>query len=160
MKTLLFSLLFCLGLGTVGLMAQTTAPAQLKGLDTWKTTPVFTIGESFNNYTPVGIPDGVGAVKRDATTVRLYVNHELGATAGYAYQLANGTSLNGARMSYFDVDINSRSVKGAGLAYDKIVDRAGAVVSSATQVNEGSSTTAGFDRFCSASFFKGGTYNL
>jgi len=136
------------------------AAAQLKGIGAWKTAPLFTIGESLNGYTPVGIPDGVGARKLADGTVRAYVNHELGQSAGYTYQLANGTALKGARVSYFDIDPASKQVKGSGLAYKAIVDRFGKVVTSATQINEGTNTTNGIDRLCSASLFKAGQFGL
>ncbi|MFM9946869.1 MAG: hypothetical protein ACKV1O_02925, partial [Saprospiraceae bacterium] len=77
--------------------AQTSTGSQLKGLSPWSTTPLFTIGESVSGYTPPGILDGVGARKLSDGTVRAYINSELGASAGYTYQLANGTSLKGGR---------------------------------------------------------------
>ena len=138
----------------------TTAPAQLKGLDTWSTTPLFTIGESLNGYTPPGILDGVGAIKLADGTVRAFVNSELGQSAGYAYQLANGTSLKGGRVSYFDIDADSKQVRDAGLAYDAIIDRAGVIVTTATQINEGTSTVNGLDRLCSAALFEAGQFGL
>jgi secreted PhoX family phosphatase len=147
----------------------TEEPAQIVG-DTaatdqgWKVTPLVTIGEQNDDgddinqevfgYRPVGILDGIGAWKWDKDTVRVLVNHELGATVGYAYTLANGTSLTGARVSWFDIDRETREVCGAGPAYDRVYDRAGNVVTSASQINEGGS--GGFDRFCSAHGFEDG----
>ena len=55
--------------------AQTTEPAQATGLgDDWNTTPVFTIGETIDGYTPPGIPDGMGAFER-RETVEILSNH-------------------------------------------------------------------------------------
>jgi secreted PhoX family phosphatase len=136
------------------------AAAQLKGLGDWTTTPVFTIGETLGGYTPPGILDGVGARKLADGTVRAYINSELGQSAGYTYTLANGTALKGGRVSYFDIDPATKQVSKAGLAYKAIVDRAGKVVTSATQINEGTNTTNGIDRLCSASLFKAGQFGL
>ena len=138
----------------------TTAPAQLKGLDAWETTPLFTIGESVRGYTPPGILDGVGARKLADGTIRAYANSELGQSAGYTYQLANGTALKGGRVSYFDIDPATKQVKDAGLAYKSIIDRAGVIVTSATQINEGTNTVNGIDRLCSASLFEAGQFGL
>ncbi len=147
----------------------TEEPAQVAG-DTpdtdegWEVLPLVTIGEQnaagddINleelGYRPVGILDGTGAWKWTKDTVRVFANNELGAGVGYAYSLANGTSLTGARVTFFDIDRKSREVCGAGLAYDRVYDRKGNVVTSATQINEGLSTTQGFDRFCSAHGFE------
>ncbi len=138
----------------------TTAPAQIKGLDSWNTTPLTTIGESIGGYFAPGLLDGAGARKLADGTVRAYVNHELGQSAGYTYQLANGTSLKGGRVSYFDIDPANKQVRGAGLAYKSIIDRAGVVVTSATQINEGTNTVNGIDRLCGATLFNAGKYGL
>ncbi|MBC7774064.1 MAG: DUF839 domain-containing protein, partial [Phycisphaerae bacterium] len=136
------------------------ALAQLKGIDPWNTATLFTIGDTIGTYRPVGIMDGIGARKLADGTVRAYVNHELGQSAGYTYQLANGTALKGGRVSYFDIDPATKEVTDAGLAYTTIIDRAGVVVTSATQINEGTNTTNGIDRPCSASLFNAGQYGL
>lgn len=168
--------LFGLGLLVAGPAAAqepfiTSAPAQLR-TDTpstsatdWSVRPLFTVGEDVLGYRPPGIPDGIGAT-RVGPNVRLLVNHELGAPFGYPYTLANGTVLTGARVSFFDVAPGSRQIVGTGLAYHTVVDRAGNVVESARQLNEGSVSTGGdvalegFDRFCSAALFEGGTHGL
>lgn len=149
----------------------TEEPAQIVGDSAntdngWDVRPLVTIGEQNSagddinleelGYRPVGILDGIGAWKWDKDTVRVFANNELGAGVGYAYKLANGTSLTGARVTRFDIDRKSRKACGAGLAYDRIFDRKGNVVTSATQINEGSSTTQGFDRFCAGRGFAKG----
>jgi endonuclease I/methionine-rich copper-binding protein CopC len=130
-------------------------------------TPVFTIGDTVANttgamnptsagsFSPVGVPDGIGAFALNANTVRVLINHELelpttGSTA-YPYTLANGTviSKGGARISYMDIDKTSRRVIDAGLAIGRVYDRAGNVVTSASQLDDG-----GLDRLCSASLFE------
>ena len=55
-------------------------------------------------YVPPGVPDGLGAFALDEDTVRLIANHELTPDSGYAYTLANGTELTGARVSFFDLN--------------------------------------------------------
>ncbi len=132
----------------------------ITGLDGWRTWDIFTIGQTIDGYTPAGITDGIGAIKKDDGDVRVFVNHELGAAVGYPYMLANGLSLTGARVSYFDVDAATLEVKDAGLAYHTVYDRAGNIVTSASQINEGASATDGFGRFCSASLFRNGQYGL
>ena len=146
-------------------LAQTDEPAMMRPLETddatWFSLPLFTIGEAVDGYQPPGIPDGIGAWAVDRSTVRFYVNHELSDDAGFPYALNDGgLLLTGARISAFDVDRPSLQVVGAGPAYDRVADRAGARVTSATQVNEGTSPTDGFDRFCSAAFFDAGQYGL
>jgi len=136
----------------------TNQPAQVKGLNGYTVKPIFTVGETIGDYAPPGILDGIGAFSLNETTVRLYVNHELGSTVGYAYTLENGTNLTGARVSYFDVDKRTLQIVDSGLAYDTIVNRAGNVVSSsaifsATNPN-GLDTPGGLSRFCSSSLFE------
>ena len=137
----------------------TMEDSQLQGL-MWDANPVFTVGESINGYTPPGILDGTGATKLDDGTVRVFVNHELRQAQGYAYTLANGTTLTGARVSYFDFDPSTRKILGSGLAYDKIYDAAGEEVTSGTQIALTNADTEGLRRLCSATLFDGGEYNL
>ncbi len=146
-------------------IGNSTAPTQLSGesddvVGGWNVKPLFTVGEAIRGYRPVGLLDGIGAVALDSRTVRFLVNHELGPNVGYLYSLANGTQLRGARVSYFDVDRSTRRLVGAGPAYHTVIDRAGVEVTSATQINEGSSLTDGFDRFCSSALFRAGEFGL
>jgi hypothetical protein len=75
----------------------TSQPAKLKSWNNTQIQALWTTGDTIagtsGNFTPIGIPDGLGAYKLNSTTVRLLMNHEVGPTAGYAYSLANGTSL-------------------------------------------------------------------
>ena len=102
----------------------TTEPAQATGIGPWTTTPVFTIGETINGYTPPGIPDGMGAFERNDEVV-IVSNHELRSAQGYPYFLANGTELTGARVSYLSFDKDSRELMDSGHAFDTIYNRAG-----------------------------------
>ena len=77
----------------------TNQPAQIQGLNGYTVKPIFTVGETIGDYAPPGILDGIGAFSLNETTVRFYVNHELGSTVGYAYTLENGTDLTGARVA-------------------------------------------------------------
>jgi hypothetical protein len=131
----------------------TPEQSQLTGLDGWTPLPLFTVGETIDGYTPPGILDGLGAHKVSKNTVRVYANHELGGNGGYAYSLANGLQLKGARVSYFDIDRQTRRICDAGLAYDSVCDRFGNVVTAAAQINETGNTINGFSRFCSSSFY-------
>jgi hypothetical protein len=132
----------------------TSQPAQMKGLNDYTVDPVFTIGETFEDgsqgdYTPPGILDGLGAFALDDNTVRILANHELANDVGYAYSLANGTELPGARVSYFDIDKETREIVDTGLAYDTIINRAGEVVDEASDLE-----FEGLNRFCSAHYIE------
>lgn len=144
----------------VGPDLTTQSPAQVTGLGDWSVAPIFTVGESVTGYRPPGILDGLGATALDHRTVRVYANHEVRGTASYPYTLANGTTLLGSRISRFDLNRSNRKLVGAGLAYTRIVDRYGVEVTSARQINEGTSTTTGLDRLCSAALFEAGTFGL
>jgi 2',3'-cyclic-nucleotide 2'-phosphodiesterase / 3'-nucleotidase / 5'-nucleotidase len=146
-------------------IGNSSEPTQLAGstastVGGWNVKPLFTVGEAIRGYRPVGILDGIGALALNSRTVRFFVNHELNPSSGYLYSLANGTQLRGARVSYFDVDRSTRRLIGAGPAFHTVVDRAGAIVTSANQINEGASLTDGFDRFCSSSLFHAGEFGL
>ena len=121
----------------------------------WGTNSVFTIGESIGDYTPPGIPDGMFAWGRRHGKVELLVNHELTADAGYPYVLKSGAILTGARVSYFDIDRDTRRVTKAGLAYDTIYSRAGKVVSSPADLEFG-----GLNRLCSANGVRKGDFGF
>ena len=138
----------------------TPEESQLTGLNGWTTDPVVTVGETVFGYTPTGIFDGIGALKIDRRTVRVFVNSELGSGVGYPYSLLNGTQLTGARVHYFDIDRRDRCVRAAGLAYHTVYDRCGEVVSDPSQINEGAGESAGFSRFCSAQFIRRRTFGF
>ncbi|EAZ91675.1 alkaline phosphatase PhoX [Crocosphaera chwakensis] len=131
----------------------TTQPAQMTGLNGYDVKPLVTIGETIpateGDYTPVGILDGIGAFELDENTVRVLTNHELTSGSGYAYTLANGTALTGARVSYFDVDKQTLEVIDAGLAYDTIINRAGEEVDEASDLE-----FEGLNRFCSSIYIE------
>ncbi|MGD1700021.1 hypothetical protein [Dapis sp. BLCC M229] len=131
----------------------TNQPAQMTGLNGYKVKPVITIGETIpgasGNYTPPGILDGIGAFELEEDTVRVLVNHELRSGVGYAYALANGTELTGARVSYFDIDKETLEVVDAGLAYDTIINRNGEVVDEISDLEFG-----GLNRLCSSHYIE------
>ena len=133
------------------------SPAQLKSLVSSVTPQVlFTIGETVNGFTPTGIPDGIGAFRLDANTIRMVVNSEIGFNKAYAYKLANGLSLVGSRIQFFDVN-NAGVVVNSGLAYNKVIDRSGNEVTTAAQINglpatDANITTQGFAPFCAGNF--------
>ena len=171
-KFLLFALLTCSTVLTV--LAQesreavpdgfnTSVSAMMVGQNGWSVEPLFTVGEAIKGYRPPGILDGIGALEIRPGVVRVLVNHELDAEDGYAYRLGNGTELTGARVSYFDLDRNTRRLLDAGAAYHGAVDKAGRVVTDASQIHEGDivgSEKDGFDRLCSSTLFTAGEYSL
>jgi len=137
-------------LGISSAVAQTPQPEQVVGLGPWTTEAMFTIGETINGYTPVGIPDGMGAFDR-GDYVQVVTNHELSANAGKPYSLANGTELTGARISSLWIDKSSRQLVDMDPAYDTIYNRAGDVVTDPTDLDFG-----GLNRLCSAGYVAAG----
>ncbi len=127
----------------------TEQPPQMTGLNGYEVDPFFTIGEEFDGYVPPGIPDGLGAFALDDDTIRVLSNHELRPNLGYAYTLANGTELTGARVSYFDLNQETLEVEDAGLAYDTIINRAGEVVDEVEDLE-----FEGINRLCSAQYIE------
>ncbi len=123
----------------------------------WAVTPLFTVGQKIDNYSPPGVLDGLGAFIVNKNTVRILANHELQPKQGAPYKLDSGVVLSGARISYLDVDRSTLKVKKAGLAYDKIYDRNGELVTSADQVNE---SEQGLNRLCSARSVEAGQYQF
>ncbi len=138
--------------------------AQMQGLGIWETEAIFTVGETVEGYTPTGILDGIGAIKINNDTVRVVVNSEIapvdsqGVPLGAPYTLNNGslTVNGGARIHYFDIDVNNRTVKDAGLAFDRIFDRGGNLITDVSQFPSGASLS----RFCSGQHFNAGSYGF
>ncbi len=123
----------------------TKAAPMLTGKLGWSAIPLLTVGETIGDHQPVGALDGIGHLSLNATTVRIFVNHELGASRGKPYTLDNGTALTGARISYFDIDITSKAIIGGGDAIAAIHNRAGDLVASRSNLESGA-----FTAFCSS----------
>lgn len=143
---------------TSTLAAQATAPLMLQptassGLGA---SILATTGDSIGNYRPPGVMDGTAAWDWDENTVRLFVNHELGARSGYAFELDSGLALRGSRISWFDVDKNTRTVRAAGSAIRRIFDRRGNEVRNAAQISETDDPVAGLNTLCSAQGYRAG----
>jgi len=140
-----------------------------RGLGKWTVTPVATVGDRFpsegflqpdGQYQLVGSMDGLGAYLVDAETVRVLVNHELNRQAGPPYQLRNGTTLKGSRVSYLDLDRRTKDVIRGGQAFHTVYDRRGQVVTQAFQISQSNEGLSGFSRFCSAQLIQGGQYGF
>ena len=101
-------------------------------------------------YTPVGLLDGLGAYALDSDTVRVFANHELRASHGWAYAVSDGAdgtfTMTGARISHFDFDRATKQIVDSGVAYDTIRDANGDRVSDLSFLREGFD---GFSHFCS-----------
>ena len=153
--------------------------SMLAGVNGWNTDVLLTVGETLSStgslndlnapdegYTPVGIMDGIGATELDGDTVRVFVNHELLHFSGNEYEVSDGDGgsfgLLGARISYFDIDKDSREITDSGIAYNTIVNADGDVATSVEDFQGtpfatffggapgGGSQLAGFSRFCSS----------
>jgi glycerophosphoryl diester phosphodiesterase len=112
--------------------------------DGWASTPIWTVGETVKGDTPPGIPDGMSVhPARGRGVMSAFVNHELRSEQGYAYTLANGTSLTGARISRFDIQMANLRVIDAELAYDTAHGVDGDEVTAPSQVG------GGIGRLCS-----------
>ena len=122
-----------------------------------KLTILHTTGEKYindksynNEYRPVGILDGLGAIKvsiNGEDYLKIYINHEIGWNQGTSYDVNFNDipkKIKGARISYFLMNLNNFKIEKASLAYNKIISR----------------TNRSFIRFCSANIYKRGQYNL
>ncbi len=101
------------------------APSMLAPASNWEVIPVFTIGDRVADYRPLGLLDGNGAFSLNSSTARILTTNNIDAGEGRPYSLANNLSLTGSRISYFDIDKTTHRIKSAGVAYDRIVNRAG-----------------------------------
>lgn len=149
------------------LVAETHA-SMLQGANGYGADPILTIGETIGSsgalnalndaqggYAPVGVLDGLGAFALDAETVRVFANHELQASVGSAYAVSDGAGgsfeMTGARISYFDIDKETRQIVDGGLAYDTIYDATGTVASDTSFLQEG---LGGLSRLCSGNLIE------
>ncbi|KAG5193101.1 hypothetical protein JKP88DRAFT_272404 [Tribonema minus] len=125
----------------------------MTGQNGWVTKGIYTVGDALpdgNPYVPAITPDGIGAW-RYGDVVKVVYNHEVGNTyAGPPYVVNGGLVLPGARMTYLDLDANTRRVIGGGQAYTTVYDPHGDLLS----------TPTGFDRYCSAVGAEAKTYGL
>jgi secreted PhoX family phosphatase len=153
----------------------TSFDAQMTGQNGYEVDPLITVGEGdINGYEFPGIPDGIGAFALDEDTVRLLVNHEFNDNDGYLYPLNPGSGnellLSGTRISFVDINKADLTVEDVGLAYDRVFDINGQLVTNAAQIpnsdgseildGEGNVGFVGFGRFCSGQFFAAGTFGL
>ncbi|MBV2090745.1 MAG: PhoX family protein [Candidatus Thiodiazotropha sp. (ex Ctena orbiculata)] len=133
--------------------------------------PILTVGETISDtsgafnpsvmgdYTPPGVLDGLGAYELDDETVRVFANHELLHFRGYGYEVSDGSggsfSMTGARVSYIDIDKESKMIVDSGLAYNTIYDANGEV---AKDISFLANDLSGFSRFCSAQLVEAGQF--
>ena len=123
----------------------------------WEVINVFTVGDRVSDYRPPGYLDGTGAFSLNSTTVRVLTNHELFAEQGLPYTLSNNLSLTGSRISYFDIDKDTHKIKDAGVAYDRVVNRAGAPLTVRTVDNVDSGPLR---LLCSATYVPQGSFGF
>ena len=141
--------------------------SMMAGVNGWEVDPIFTVGQTISgtsgalnpstagDYTPPGVLDGLGAYELDDDTVRVFANHEILHFRGYPYEVSDGSggtfTMSGARISYFDIDKDTRVIVDSGLAYNTVYDPNGAV---AQDLSFLPNNLAGFSRFCSGSLFE------
>lgn len=137
-----------------------------EAVDDYDIEPIFTIGEGLPTfeggvYFPPGILDGMGSWRVNIDTVRVYTNHELSNRKGYAYEacadpLCETTfELRGARVSFYDFDINTLKIKNAGVPYKFIYGANGELLTDLTKLRN-----RGLERFCSAQFVDAHEYGF
>ncbi len=152
---------------TYELLSTSPADSMAAGRNGYEVEPLFTVGSTIagtsgalnsttaGDYTPPGVLDGLGAYELNEHTVRVLANHELLNFRGYDYEVSDGAggtfTLDGARISYFDIDKKSKSIVDAGLAYHTIYDANGNIASDPSFL---ANDFAGFSRFCSAALFE------
>lgn len=102
------ALAFCAGLAH----AQFTGPSSsqspyvLPSIPGVSTTSILTVGDTIGGYRLVGIPDGMGAMSNGDGTMSVFVNHELGTSAGVVR--AHGQT--GAFVSRWNINANSAAL--------------------------------------------------
>ncbi len=138
----------------------TDALAMVRNYGGFSADPLFTVGESIKGYMPPGIPDGIAAFRKNASIVKVLVNHHVGRDQGETYQLANGTQLRGARVSAFNVRIADRKLDSATIGFASVRDRTGADVTSASQINETGDSLAGFDQLSASAGYNLNTFGF
>ncbi len=122
---------------------------------------LFSVGDRFGNYRPPGVLDGIAAFEWEPERLRIFVNHEVGAAMGYPWQLDNGMTLRGARVSYFDIDKSSRRIVAAGPAIRRIYDRQSQPVTNPQQINERpQASDRGLDVLCSSAGYRAGQFGF
>ncbi len=165
----------------------TNNPSMVDGEAGFTSTPIHTVGQSVEStgalndlnvesggqYTPVGIIDGIGAYALDDSTVRIFTNHELLHFRGNEYEVSDGQggsfSMTGARISYFDIDKETKQITDGGIAYNTIIDANGDVASDLSFLGSpfapgfgagpgDGAPLAGFSRFCSSQFVDGNQF--
>ena len=130
--------------------------------------------DPLGEFTPVGILDGLGATRielADGTeVVRVFANHELNGGQGNNFELSDGQggtfTLDGSRISFFDIDIETKAIVDSGLAFNQIIQPDGEIAqnldflpSPSTPFFGGSSTPqTGIDRFCSGNLEEGNSF--
>ena len=129
--------------------------SMMPGLNGYSTTPLFTVGEAIGDYYPSGKLDGLAAYDQNEE-IYVLANHELGVDqSGAPYTLKNGTSLFGARISYFRINKESKAITEAGPAFHQIINRAGKEV-----VNASDLVFNGVSKLCSAFGSEPGKYGF
>ncbi|MEZ4896793.1 MAG: hypothetical protein R2806_08160 [Saprospiraceae bacterium] len=122
-----------------------TETAMLTGLNGNQTQPLFTVGENPHGYTLTGVPDGIGVFERPSGQIRVLVNSKIDENAGGAYYLRNNLLLTGSRIWALDLNLVTRELERSSIGYQTIVDRTGAFVESANQINRSGSVISGLN---------------
>ncbi|MEM7644361.1 MAG: esterase-like activity of phytase family protein, partial [Pseudomonadota bacterium] len=119
----------------------TQQSAQFVGENGFAVRPIVTMGDALpssgainpsqddfdgpgGTYNPIGVMDGIGAIRLNDTTVRVIQNHEVDDDQAFAYKVNVGTEneieLVGSRMSFYDIDIATKTIVDSGIAFDTV----------------------------------------
>lgn len=138
----------------------TTAPYVLPVADDVRITSVLTVddsGSAANGYELVGVPDGLGATRKDGKLL-LYTNHELRDTQG----IARRHGQTGAFVSRWVIDPKTLKVQNGSDLIDPGVRYwdypSGSLVTTGARYFDGAAQDATFGRFCSGTLSDPGIF--
>lgn len=127
----------------------TTEPFVLPSIPGVVTKSILTAGDSVLGYKMVGVPDGMGVLRRNYGTFDIALNHELRSTKG----IARSHGSKGSFVSRWTLDRNLKVLSGR----DHLSDLNSLFLASGAGWTSG--VTTAFERFCSADLGAEGSYS-
>lgn len=126
--------------GTSTGVSSSATPYLVPMADGVEVTSILTVGDQVDGRPLVGIPDGLGILRGDGGTARLFLNHELASGVGAVR--AHGA--NGAFVSEYTLDASTLEVTAGSDLIDQLNAWTGAAYAPAT------GAALSINRFCSA----------